>query len=205
MKDRNRRHFVTQHMTTVVLVLLALVTLIAVWSPLQAVLEFDQQLVAQGQWWRPFSAWLTQLNLRHWVLNQWGLVVMAVLLPSRLPKAHWSAFAIIWILTSLALWGSEYDRYVGLSGVLYGWLVYAAYVSPFYGRWVKCVFIALMSAKVLSENGWFSLPGADWVGEFIQAQVAHESHLWGLLSGLAVLSAQWIVQRYRGKHEHPDS
>jgi len=157
-----------------------------------AYFSFDRFLFLGGDYWRPFSAWLTQLNLRHWLLNQWGLVVMVVLLPRTLDQNHWIGFALIWLLSSLSLACSEYDNYVGLSGVLYGWLIYAAVISPFYSTAIKSIFIASLTIKVFSENGYLPLPESNWVGDFIHGQVAHESHFWGLMSGYLVLSMRWF-------------
>jgi rhomboid family GlyGly-CTERM serine protease len=157
---------------------------------------YSAESTAQGQWWRPFSAWVAQLNLRHWLLNQWGVLVMLVLLPKQIKWTETLGFAVIWVFCSIALWLSDYANYVGLSGLLYGWLIFAAVLSPFYSNTVKLIFIAALSVKVFAENGILSLPGSDWVGDYIGAEVAHLSHLWGLLSGYVVIVIRLIVRRW---------
>ena len=179
-----------------VLSCLALLTLIGAFAPINELLSYERSFFVQGQYWRPFTAWLTQLNIRHWMLNQWGVVVMVLLLPKSISRLDWAGFALVGLCSSLLLATSNYDNYVGLSGVLYGWLIFAALLSPFYSTSIKVVFIGCLSLKVLSENGYLPLPDSNWVGEFIQGQVAHESHLWGLLSGYLALVLRLSALRF---------
>lgn len=181
----------------IVLLLLSIATFLGTLPWALEWFAFHADTFQAGQRWRPYTAWLTQLNFRHWMLNQWGVVVMAVLLPKRLLWWQWLGFVVMWVFTSIALAHSSYESYVGLSGLLYGWLIWSAYISPFYSHWIKLLFISALSIKVFSENGFLPLPQSDWVGGFIKAKVAHESHLWGLLSGLVVigLTACWSLCR----------
>jgi len=178
------------------LLFLSVVTLLCTIPVVSQWLLFDAELVVAYQIWRPITGWLTQLNFQHWMLNQWGLVVMAFLLPKRLNLRDLSGYLWVWLVASIMLWQSEYSQYVGLSGLLYGWLVISAFLSPYYSFWVRTVFISVLSVKVLSENGWLPFSStSNWVGEFIQAEVAVESHLWGLLAGLAFIAIRLIFRR----------
>jgi len=167
--------------------LLCTLPLVAEW------LQYSAEQTRAGQIWRPFSAWLVQLNLRHWLLNQWGLVVMALLLPHRWSVSDRLGLVFVWLVASLMLVWSDYGRYVGLSGLLYGWLVVAAAQSPYYSARVRLIFIAALTVKVLAENGWLPLPSSSWVGDFIDADIAYRSHLWGLLAGLTFSALRWLV------------
>ncbi|WP_165901865.1 rhomboid family intramembrane serine protease [Reinekea marinisedimentorum] len=191
--------FFKNNMAAVWLLCLSLLTLIASWSPVVAAGSFDASLTAAGQWWRPFSAWVCQLNFAHWAINQWGLVVMAFLLPKRLPWLKVMGFAWVWFAASLMLLQSEYAAYVGLSGLLYGWLVLAAYYSPYYSNLMKGAFIAVISVKVLLENGLLFgfLWQSDMLETLLNAPVAHQSHLWGLISGLVFIAAVQLLQLLR--------
>lgn len=183
------------------LVGLSLLTLLGTWSPVIELFGYDMTAVHQGQLWRPLTAWWTQLNLQHWLLNQWGLIVLWLLWPVRLSWACLLGYGVVWWVSSLMLALSDYDSYVGLSGLLYGWLVIAAIHTPFYPPWVRATFLALLSGKVMAENFVPGLSSTDWVGELISARVAHESHLWGLLSGWGVIGVGWLVPRVRSGPE----
>lgn len=186
------------------LIVLSVITFIGSLPAMVDLFGYEAELVDQGQVWRPFTAWLTQLNFSHWLLNQWGVVVLWLLWPRRLELRQFSGYLAVWLISSVMLALSDYQAYVGLSGLLYGWLTLAAVRTPFYPMWVKLVFLSMLSAKVLVEN---VLPQTDtngWVGEFIAAEVAHESHLWGLISGWAAVLVGWIVQRVQSEPESRD-
>lgn len=191
--------FFDRNITAVCLLCLSLLTFVASWSPVIAVAAFDAKLTAAGQWWRPFSAWICQLNVTHWAINQWGLVVMIFLLPKQLSWLRVSGFVWVWFASSLLLLQSEYVAYVGLSGLLYGWLVLAAFYSPYYSNLLKAAFIGVLSFKVLLENGL--LFGWSWRSEMLEAvlraPVAHQSHLWGLVSGLAFIAVLSVLRLLR--------
>lgn len=190
--------------TRFILVLLGLITLASSMDPLLGWFRYDADLANSGQWWRAVTAWVAQLNLQHWLLNQWGLIVMGLLLPERLSKSQLSGFVAIWLVSSVLLLRSDYSDYVGLSGLLYGWLIYAAVLSPFYSVSIRCVFIAVLSAKVLWENFMPTTDQSDWVGRFINAQVAHESHFWGWVSGVIVIAIWLVLQQVSLRRAHHD-
>jgi rhomboid family GlyGly-CTERM serine protease len=193
------RTLLSENSTAVWLVCLSLITLLASWAPIVEVGSYQAEATAGGQWWRPFSAWICQLNFNHWAINQWGLVVMLFFLPKRLPLIVLLALAWVWLASSVMLLGSSYDAYVGLSGLLYGWLVISAYYSPYYSGRLKAVFIAALAFKVFLENGIFF--GFVWESQMLEsvlrAPVAHLSHLWGLSSGLVFLSLALFRARFK--------
>lgn len=183
----------------ITLVLVLLVTLIGAVPVVSDLLMFEAQLFDQGEKWRALTAWISQLNYKHWLLNQWGVIMMLVLLPPKIKRIEALSFVFVWLSCSIALALSDYPNYVGLSGLLYGWLLIAAYLTPFYSNWIKTVFCAVLSFKVLSENGILPLPDSGWVGDFIGAQVAYQSHLWGLISGYVAIVVLWVLGRF-AKH-----
>lgn len=160
-------------------------------------LLFDSDKLAAGQVWRPFTAWLVQANWVHWLLNQWGLVLMLILLPKQLSMLDVLGFVWVWLMSSIALWLSDYQYYVGLSGLLYGWLLISAACSPFYSRTMRVVFMVVLSIKVLSENGlmWVNV-APSWVEQWIGIQVATDSHLWGLMAGALFIVVRSVVRPY---------
>ncbi len=182
--------------TRIGLVVLSIVTFIGSLTLVSNLLMFDSLALSDGEVWRPFTAWFSQLNIRHWFLNQWGLVIMAILLPTRLPKIDLFGLILIWVSASLLLWFSNYTRYVGLSGVLYGLLVYSAAISPFYAKWIRVMFIVCLCIKVFGENGLIPSVSSDWVAQFIQGEIAFESHLWGLLSGLIMIALRRFFREF---------
>lgn len=178
------------------LLVLAFMTLLASFDPFRSALFYDAAAVSAGQWWRPFTAWLAQLNGLHWLINQWGLVALWLLLPQRLPRSQVAGLIAIWLVTSLLLMYSSLDNYLGLSGVLYGWLLFAAWFSRFYSPAIRALFILLLSTKVLWENSPLVRGKPSWVGEWIDAEVAVASHLWGWSAGVMALLAVLFVRQW---------
>lgn len=175
---------------------LSLLTLIGALAPLNGWLEFRRAEWLDGQLWRPLTAWMAQLNLTHWLVNQWGLVLLALVMPPRPERADGLAFVWVWLCASLALLLSDYQQYAGLSGLLYGWLVWAVLRSPYYQRWLRWLVVAVLTVKVVQEN----LPGEHangFVGDWIAARIAVESHAWGLIAGWLALLADWLRRRWR--------
>ena len=185
----------------IALLLLSALSFIASFSAVVQWGFYHAELVVAGQWWRPFTAWFTQRDGLHWLINQWGVLVMLLLLPARLTRLQSLGFVVVWLYSSLCLLHSSYQAYVGLSGVLYGWLVLSAYYSPYYSRFVKAVFVAILLVKVLLENQFIF--GLSWqsqtVTQLLQGPVAYRSHWWGISSGLAYLFLLALLHWFTGR------
>ena len=174
---------------------LSLLTLIGALAPINDWLEFRRVQWQAGQLWRPLTAWMAQLNLTHWLINQWGLILLALVMPPRPTRADALAFAWVWLFASVMLVFSSYWQYAGLSGLLYGWLVWAVIRSPYYQLWLRWLVALVLTAKVVQEN----LPGdhgSELVGNWIAANIAVESHAWGLLAGWIALAIAWLWLRF---------
>lgn len=193
----------------IALFVIAVFCLIGSLPTISLVLEYQGSWIVEREYWRPMTAWIAQLNFKHWLMNMWGIGVMALLLPSRANTRDWLGLAVITLCASLLLLTSKYDQYVGLSGVLYGYLVWLAVISPFYSNSIKALFLVVLSSKVIVENGWIPfapefLVSEAWVATFIQGTVAVESHLWGLMSGWLVVIGYWLFSQIRSKTLHRD-
>ncbi|GGX74511.1 hypothetical protein GCM10007392_47360 [Saccharospirillum salsuginis] len=180
--------------TVQALLIIAVITFVGAWSPINDVLEYRSEWRVAGEFWRPVTAWIAQLNPQHWLINQWGLVLMALLLPTRLEKADWLALGWVWLASSVALAFSDYSQYAGLSGLLYGWLLWSLMRSPFYAAWLRWGIIAILTVKVGHENiPGLAGEGGNYVSEWIQADVAVLSHAWGLISGWLAIGLYSLV------------
>lgn len=184
--------------TIITLLVISALTLLGSWKPLSQALAYYDGWFSAGEFWRPLTAWMAQLNVNHWLINQWGLVLMALVLPPRLGSRDIAALVWVWLACSFALATSGYDNYYGLSGLLYGWLLWSIWRSPFYSAWLRWGVVAILTAKVGYEN----LSVADrsessLAADFIQASIAVESHAWGLVAGwMAILAARlWAALR----------
>lgn len=178
------------------LLALSLLTLIGSLAPINHWLEFRRPEWLAGQLWRPLTAWIAQLNLTHWLVNQWGLILLALVMPPRPSRGDLLAFIWVWLFASFMLVASFYTQYAGLSGLLYGWLVWAVIRSPYYQRWLRWLVALTLTAKVVQEN----LPGdhgSELIGQWISANIAVQSHAWGLSAGWMALASCWLWLGFR--------
>ncbi|WP_028669864.1 rhombosortase [Saccharospirillum impatiens] len=164
-------------------------------------LDYQRVAVADGEVWRLVTAWMAQLNPAHWLVNQGGLVLLALLLPGDWQRQDTRAFAWVWLLSSLWLAFGPYDQYAGLSGLLYGWLLWALWRSPHYSSLIRLAVAVILAIKVISEN--LSGPnsgGASGVSGFIRGDIAVQSHLAGLIAGALAVLVAWGWRRARNRH-----
>jgi len=164
-------------------------------------LEYHRFAVASGDLWRPLTAWVAQLNPSHWLVNQGGLVLLALLLPGQWQRQDTLAFVWVWLLCSLWLTFGPYTQYAGLSGLLYGWLIWGLWRSPHYSGLIRLVVALVLVTKVVTEN--LSGPyegGASGVSVFIRGDIAVQSHLVGLVAGLVAVLLAWGRGVARNRH-----
>jgi rhomboid family GlyGly-CTERM serine protease len=111
---------------------IAVLALLIAWLPeAAAALEYDRTRLLHGELWRALTGHLTHWNYEHLLTNAAGAGLLALwfrAVPTRFWIAAGSAAALA-IAAGLLLEAPPLDRYRGLSGVLYGWLVAALFVD----------------------------------------------------------------------------
>lgn len=149
----------------------------------QSSLAYVRTAIAEGEYWRLFTAHLLHSNLTHTLLNlaAWPLIIL--LAHGALSVKQWgSAFFLVALAISAAFWlfAPDLQWYVGLSGVLHGLLVIAVFTSFNRHRWLYSVILLGLAIKLLWEQYVGALPGSTvWTGRVIV-----DAHLYGALSGL---------------------
>ena len=149
----------------------------------QALLRYERNALAQGQWWRLLSAHLVHLDLRHALLNAVGLALVWALFVRDYSMKAWLAIVLgamaaidagLWLADSTVQW------YVGSSGVLHGAMAAGAVAHVRNGERDGWLLVALLAAKLLYEQAVGALPfsGHD--------PVVVDAHLYGVLGGAAV-------------------
>ncbi|WP_299809504.1 rhombosortase [uncultured Shewanella sp.] len=163
------------------------ITLICVsffYLQLDALLAYQRNLIIDGQWWRLISGNLLHTNAWHLYMNLAGFWVIL-----GLHEQHYRAkglclvFFILCLMQGLGLlvFFPNLIGYVGLSGMLHGLFTYGAVLDIRSG--LKSGYLLLLGVclKVAYEQYF----GASLeMTQLIDARVATEAHLVGLISGL---------------------
>jgi rhomboid family GlyGly-CTERM serine protease len=151
--------------------------------------RYQQNLVAQGQWWRIISAHWVHVGWLHLLLNGLGLVICVSLTSPGWPPARWLLCCVIMaigISLLLTLYNPEVVDYAGLSGVLFGLYMLTALDLYSRDRLIAVLIIAAIVTKVAMEQFNFYDFNS---GELIGARVIVDAHLYGLLMAIAIALA----------------
>ena len=164
-------------------------------------LAFRRPLIEQGQWYRLMTGNLMHTNHWHLLMNLGGLWVIVSLFKW---PFHLVGFSLL-LLALFALEGAglywfvpSMLGYVGLSGVLHGLFAFGATNELLNGIRFGGVLLAGVIAKVSYE---LYSGGSHELASLINAKVAVESHLVGMLAGITcALVWQWLA-RYPQPHK----
>jgi rhomboid family GlyGly-CTERM serine protease len=142
-------------------------------------------ILLQHDYWRLWSSHFIHLNLNHLLLNAGGLLAIAItFFYEANPKKDIPALFIIITFTSAFLMGfcANIAWYVGLSGVLHGYLAY--FLIRFWKEQPFLSFAVLLT--LVAKVGWEVSPYADLSAteQLIGGLVAVEAHASGLIAGI---------------------
>lgn len=165
--------------------LVAIAALQALPASTRAWLRYEPQALAGGQWWRLLSAHWVHLSAAHAALNACGLVLCCALADATwTPRRLVARMALLGGAISLLLWSfsPQVTDYVGMSGVLYGLMVWMLLPAACQQR---DRLAACMLALLLAWLGWQSWAGPDPREErLIGGYIVTQAHWFGLLGGL---------------------
>ncbi len=168
------------------LVAAAILLLAALPEHMQAALSYSRDGIADAQYWRLVTGHLLHSNNWHLLMNLGGLL-LAMLLHAgcfsyRQLAAHWLLCAVA--ISVLLYVGSEQIRiYVGLSGLLHAMLTLGALKDIQLKINTGWLLLAGLIVKVSFEQ-WHG-PDED-LAKLINASVATDAHLYGVVSALAL-------------------
>lgn len=178
-------------------VLLLVLSLLAAW--VNPYLHFSTELISQGQYWRIYTGHFSHLNFSHGLMNVVGFWACCYFFADVYRVRYFG----IWLLfgaplTSMAiLWlDPSLHYYVGLSGLLYGWLMFAIVAGARTQPWLHGLGFIVLTGRLV----WEQMPSYDtgYLLESIGGLVYVNAHLygaiWGLVAGVIVLSLHSLKQ-----------
>ena len=156
-------------------------------------LNFQRDLIFNGELWRLVTANFIHSNYWHLLLNLAGFSVLWLL-----HHIHFNAWRYIALLLAASLLSSslilffvpELDHYIGLSGSLHAMVLLGALYDIKAKMMTGWLLLLLTLGKVTYEQ-WYG-PDVE-LAQLIAAKVAIDAHLYGAISGilLFVLLQLW--------------
>jgi|GEM_PF-208161 len=160
-------------------------------------LLYDRGAIAAGQYWRLLSGHFLHTNLNHFLVNVAALAILCYMFAPYLSARKAAGILLLLCVlcgAGLFAFAGDLQRYVGLSGVLHGLVVWGSVVDIRRGERLGLVLLLGTAAKI----AWEQLGGdTSATAALIDADVAIAAHLWGAVAGLliALVVASWQACR----------
>ena len=155
-------------------------------------LRYEREAILGGQIWRLLTGNFVHLGWAHLLFNIAGLGLIWALFGQALGNRGWAVTLLVCGLgvgLGILLLNPQIDWYVGLSGVLHGFLAAGAVAERDIKPGTRALILGLLSLKLLWEQVFGSLPGTTAAAG---GNVIVDAHLYGALTGLAT---GWIMSQ----------
>ena len=149
-------------------------------------LDYNRELIIDGEFWRLITGNFNHTNIYHVLLNVSALAVISGLhYRYYSPAAYFSLILILSVGVGAGIfWLSPSTYlYVGLSGILHGIIIVGAIIDVTKQYYSGYVLIAGTIIKIINEQ-FFNSPIE--MSQLIEAKVLTEAHLYGLVTGLII-------------------
>lgn len=165
--------------------ILLLLSALAPW--VNPYLHFNTELIQQGEYWRVFTGHLGHLNFTHGLMNVLGFWACCYFFADVYRLRDF----VIWLLLgapllSLAMlfFDPPLHYYLGLSGLLYGWLMFAIVAGFRTLPWLHALGFIVLVGRV----AWEQTPGYNtgYLLHSIGGVVYVNAHLYGTIFGLTL-------------------
>ncbi|MGF1689447.1 rhombosortase [Photobacterium japonica] len=179
-----------------VILTIALIALMQ-WPAIASALFWQRDAIVHGEIWRLITGNLTHTNWPHMIMNTLALAIITFIFRAHLTAARLAGLIVsLSLFIGLCLFGSSMHNYVGLSGVLHGIFAWGACRDILAKDKLGIVMLVGIILKVAYEQVY----GASALSaSLIQARVATEAHLAGLVGGIviALTPVVWRTLRTR--------
>ena len=168
-------------------VIVAVAALLAVtgdWG--RDLLRYDRVAISEGELWRLLSGHIVHLGWSHFFLNGIGLLLIFYLVESRFTILQWLIIALVAIAgidIGFWIWQPQLIWYVGLSGLLHGFLAAGAVDGIRTGQIDYRLIAAFLLVKLAYEQLLGPLPGSEGTTGGI---VVVAAHLYGAIGGALI-------------------
>jgi len=145
---------------------------------------YHRGFINDGQYWRVITGHIFHTNFAHLILNTLAIVLLWALHGRFYSIKTYSLlliFSCLMISAAIYIFSPEMNQYVGLSGVLHAFFVWGALKDI--QHLDKTGYLLLIGVLIKVAHEQF-FGASDDIASLINASVAIEAHLWGVVSGI---------------------
>ncbi len=161
--------------------------------------RYDGALIMQGEYWRLVTAHVVHLGWGHLWPNLTALLLIGALFEDLFDAGMWllvAAAAAGSIDLGLLLLDPDVNWYVGLSGVLHGFVAAGALTAWLRGQSIGWLLAIGLAAKLVWEQTVGPVP---FTAAAVGGPVVVASHLYGTAGGVMVAAAVGVVRARRAR------
>jgi rhomboid family GlyGly-CTERM serine protease len=161
--------------------------------------RYDRDALAAGEYWRLVSGHLVHLGWGHLWPNVAALVVIGLLFEGTLRSGDWAVTALVaagTIDAGLFFLEPGVRWYVGLSGVLHGFVAAGAFELLLRRQALGGILAAALGAKIAFEQTIGPVP---FTAAAVGGPVIVAAHFYGAAGGLLAAAATRFVRRRRSQ------
>ena len=156
-----------------------------------AALKYDRLKIEEGEYWRLLTGHFTHLSVAHLNLNLFGLFLVWLLVGRYYSSLQWLLVILFCLLTASAgFWFIDPNIlwYVGLSGILHGFLLAGAMQGCRVLPVENAIIFAIVIGKLVYEQVAGPVPGAE---SGSGGSVVVNAHLFGSVGGILGATILW--------------
>jgi len=180
----------------VIVALLAVCLLLAAGGdPVRELGRWQRDAIDTGEYWRLVSGHLVHLGLGHLWPNLVALAIIGLLFEDVFRNADWlriGAGSIVAIDLGLYVLDPDVSWYVGLSGVLHGYVAAGALALIIRRERLGFVLAAGVAAKLIFEQVFGPVP---FTAASVGGPVVVAAHLYGVIGAVLAAGATELVRR----------
>ena len=180
----------------VIVALLAVCLLLAAGGdPVREVGRWQRDAIDTGEYWRLVSGHLVHLGFGHLWPNLVALAIIGLLFEDVFRNADWlrlGAGSVVAIDLGLYVLNPSVSWYVGLSGVLHGYVAAGALALIIRRERLGFVLAAGVAAKLIFEQVFGPVP---FTAASVGGPVVVAAHLYGVIGAVLAAGATELVRR----------
>ncbi len=149
-------------------------------------LAYRRLSISNGEVWRFLTPNLVHLGVVHTLMNLAGFWLIVLIFRPLLKMQDWMTWIIsLYILNIIGihLFLPELNRYVGMSGALYGLISAACVAEMRFKVKLSCLLLIIVALKIFAPQ-IFGITAE--YNDFIGGYVVEESHIIGFIQGIFI-------------------